>query len=202
MKNDKDKYYREYHNRFINVLLAFKNDFKKNELNTYVELLNNEDIVSSLFQNTAKDIFEYSSIYDVNIKIIDDIKILCFVTTHLYRIIEKDVKYTKKYLLFHIMIDRFKILLPYNHRYKMITKLIHMFKNLNSYDDLVEYNGKFGVFQILKTIYNIESETYKEGKQIVSPSLDNILEKIEKLKNEVGEVSLRDWDTSGSGKEF
>jgi hypothetical protein len=192
---DNEGVYNEYLNKFTYILTEFINDCNNMELNNYVDLLNNEDIVSSLFMNISDDITEYSKIYDVNIKIIDDIKIIVFMAMNIYKLIEKDVNYTKKYMIFYAMIHRFEQHLPSkNSDNKLIIKLKHMFTNLNTYGDLINNNGKFGIFQILKGIYNCEIDNKQiDNKQI---DIDSIEQKIKKTNNK--EISLKEWVSNGT----
>jgi len=205
-----DIIYNNYFNKFNYILVGLKNDLKKENQGNYIELLNNEDIVSSLFKDTARDISEYSDIYDVDIKFIDDIKILCFLSMNFYKVVEKDTSLTKKYLIFHSMLYRFKNHLPNkNYNNKILIKLNHMFKNISSYNELINYNGKFGLFQILKSIYNVESDftsgNITQNKESISnnifiknESLDEIIDDITVVENALGEISANDWDTSSS----
>jgi len=190
-----ENFYKNYELKFQYILVEFKNDFISLKMKEYSSLLNNEDILSSLFRDTAKDIFEYSDIYDVDIKIIDDIKILSFLAMNIYKIIEKDINFTKKYIIFDIMLKRFIAHLPSQKANKIIIKLQYMFKNLSSYNDLIKNNGRFGIFQILKSIYNSEKDFLSFKIPIIK--VDSIIEReFEDRENEVGEVSLKDWALS------
>jgi hypothetical protein len=198
-----------YYNKFQYILIGLENDLQSQNKNDYVTLLNNEDIVSSLFKDTFKDIIDYSDIYDVNIKLIDDIKILCFLYINFYKIIEKDTKFTKKYIIFHSMIYRFKKLLPnkmYNN--KILFKIEYMVKSISTYSDLLNYYGRFGIFQILKSIYNIQNDYTKEHNEIfdtinlfeMSKNINyNLKDKkvvnegLKELENENGEISAQNW---------
>jgi hypothetical protein len=205
----------DYSNKFHCVLVGLKNDLKQENQNNYIELLNNSDIVSSLFKDTAKNILEYSDIYDVDIKFIDDIKILCFLSMNFYKIVEKDTRFTKKYLIFHSMLYRFKKQLPHkDYNNKIIIKLTHMITNLSSYDELIVNNGKFGLFQILKMAYNMQKDCLKLNinSNIANKNIEyseNIFEiNEEKIKqnksdtilvnNKIEEISAKDWDVSDS----
>jgi hypothetical protein len=201
---------KDYNNKFQYILIGLENDLKSKDKDDYVEILSNEDIVSSLFKDTFKDIIDYSDIYDVNIKLIDDIKILCFLYINFYKIIEKDTKFTKKYIIFHSMIYRFKKLLPnkiYNN--KILFKIEYMVKSISTYSDLLNYYGRFGLFQILKSIYNIQNDYEKNlngSLEEINVFNDNsskynnedkieVQDKLRDLENENGEISLKDWNT-------
>lgn len=208
-QNIQQDVYKNYHSKFQYILSGFKCDFKNEELNNYVSLLNNQDIVSSLFTDTARDIHEYSETYDVDIKFIDDIKILCFLAMNIYKIVDKDTSFTKKYLIFHSMLYRFNKHLPYkDYNNKIIIKLTYMFTNLSSYSDLLKNNGKFGLFQVLKSIYNVqkdffdsniipknqtELENYESNIFVKKENLDFTIEDIETVNTQLGEVPLKDW---------
>lgn len=208
--------YKDYRLKFDYILIGYKNDFEGQKLYNYVELLNNEEIISSLFIDTARNILKYSDIYDVDIKFIDDIKIMCFLSMNIYKIIEKDTSFTKKYLIFHSMLYRFKKHLPYkDYNNKIIIKLTHMFTNLSSYDELIVNNGQFGLFQILKSIYNLEKDFFDNNitcnnNQEYEDNIyeDNIYEEnelitdnpsdIRDVDSALEEISLNDWNTSNT----
>lgn len=191
---DNIEYYDDYKSKFSYILAEFQNDYESSEIQEYIDLLNNEDIVSSLFKDTAKDILDYSDIYDVDIKLIDDIKILCFLSINIYKIIEKDITYTKKYIVFNAMLRRFSTHLPHNKNSnnKILIKLQYMFKNLSSYSELQRNNGRFGIFQILKSIYNSEKDFFDNKNRKVEND-EELREEIREKENEVGEISLKDW---------
>ena len=189
---DNEVFYTDYELKFNYILIEFQNDFKSSGIKEYIELLNNEDIISSLFKDTAKNIFDYSDIYDVDIKIIDDIKILSFLAINIYKIIDKNILYTKKYIVFNIMLKRFLTHIPNNKTNKILIKLQYMFKNLSSYDELINNNGKFGIFQILKSIYNAEKDSlYNTQKEIIID--DKLKAKMQYKENALGEVYANDW---------
>jgi hypothetical protein len=186
--------------KFNYILIEFQNSFKNIKFDNYNKILNNEDIVSSLFVNVAKDLKEYSDIYDVNIKLIDDIKILSFLAMNIYKIIEKDVSFRKKYYVFYIMLYRFEQHLPSKNikKHKLLIKLHYMFKNLSSYNDLIKINGKFGIFQILKAIYNCETNNISFTSIEFDKNYKSTNKNLENLENMNGEISIEDWDVSDS----
>lgn len=195
---DNEKFYKDYELKFKYILVEFQNDFMSLKMKEYINLLDNEDIVSSLFKDTAKDIFDYSDIYDVDIKIIDDIKILSFLAINIYKIVENNITFTKKYYIFDIMLNRFIAHLPSNKANKILVKLQYMFKNLSSYSELITNNGRFGIFQILKSIYNSEIDFLSPKpidlniKQEINRKLEDD-KTLEELENHLGEVSAKDW---------
>ena len=88
-----------------------------------------------------------------------------------------------------------------------------MFTNLSSYDDLLENNGKFGLFQVLKSIYNVQKDFFasniipKDNNELNGYE-SNIFEQNEEnefsqeqrdtLDIALDEISLEDWDMTNT----